>query len=195
MVKKLIFKFRKLLVITLCLITVVSIGLNINQYTEIKKDKSRDRQILETNMRNHEASFANIFLFAGKKPILEYIKNLDNLNRVIEEIQQSEAYFETAKSYYVYVNGIPSGFMNTELVITNGFLRVLEEYRIYLESNSKKSFKDIQEVEKVMSDLKIVADWLFRRYNKNDFSVYTDNDFYKQVCPKLKSESIKIYFK
>ncbi|HEY5562385.1 MAG TPA: hypothetical protein VIK72_11640 [Clostridiaceae bacterium] len=186
-------KIKKVLVATLCLVILTSIGLNIYQYTDIKKDNVSDRQTLEKYMQNHEISFSNVF--AGDTPIVDYIKNTENLNRVIDGIQNSESYFQIAKTYFVEVKGKLSGFAGTENLISIGYLSELKSYRVYLESNNKEPYGDINQIMNAMNDFQIIANWLIERNNKNDFTVYTDEDFYNQVYSKLKSGITKTYSK
>lgn len=184
-----VLKLKKLFIDVLCLILVVSVGLNIYQYEKINTIKLNNSDGVENCIRNHEVSFANIFeVDISNTPFGEYIKNPDKVSRIIEDIEESEFYYQEASQFVDTdsFKGRRTGFLGTQILITR-YVQELKEYRSYLIANNIKP-DYTNEIITDLNDLKIISNWLLEKYKKQDFAVYTDDDFYNNVYNKLNSQ-------
>lgn len=184
-------KLKKLFINILCLTLIASAGLNIYQHTEINTIRLNNSHKVENCISNHEASFANVFQGdISNISISEYIKNSNNVSRIIEDIEQAEFYYQEASQFVdtdsYEREGRAIGFSKTPDLILNGYVQDLRTYRANLTANNVTS-EDTSEILTDLNDLRLISDWLDERYKKQDFTVYTDDDFYNDVYNKLNS--------
>jgi hypothetical protein len=187
-----VLKLKKLFIGALCLTLIASAGLNVYQYAELNTIRMNNSYMVENCISNHEASFANVFqlIDMANIPISKYIKNPDNVSRVIEDFEQAEFYYQEASQFVdtdsYKREGRIIGFSKTPDLILNGYVQELKEYRAYLIANNIKP-EYTNEIITNLNDLKIISNWLYEKYKKQDFTVYTDDDFYNDVYNKLNS--------
>lgn len=180
MKKSTLFKLRKVLLVVLILVFVASFCLNIYQYTEINKHLLNDNNMSQNYMNAHEGAFANALNITSNKSILEYIKSPNNLSDLIEKLDKSEDYYREAADL---VQNHSKTIKSEQLIDT--YLSSLKNYRGCIETNNIKSYSD--NINQIINDLQTISNWLIKKYNKNDFTVYTDDDFYNNVYKKLGS--------
>ncbi|MGO4543145.1 hypothetical protein, partial [Paenibacillus sp. 2TAB19] len=104
-------------------------------------------------------------------------------------VQLAESYYLTASKFKTIQLSGKSTLLSGLLL--NDYLNELRSYRTYLQSNSKEPY-DIKEVAIVIKDLQTISSWLREKYKNKEFEVYTDEDFYRDVYPKLESD-VKSY--
>lgn len=191
MIKDIIFKFRKILVAVLCLALIISIGLNINLYARNYNIVQNYNEVAERDMSNSEKLFFSALTNNGScnsvTSILEYIKDPNNLSNVIDGIQEAENYYQAAASYSVERN---INYTESEMLISL-YLQALKSYRACLIKNDIESYQ--YNINQIVGDLKIISDWLIERNKKNDFTVYTDEDFHNNVYKNLGSSFKDIF--
>jgi hypothetical protein len=142
--------------------------------------------ISENFMSNHAATFSNVFYTPGNIDIMESINNTDKLSAIIEGVQIAESYYLAASKFKT--NQLSGKSIMQSGLLLNDYLNELRSYRTYLESNSKEPYGNIKQVAFVIKDLQTISSWLLEKYKNKEFNVYTDEDFYKDVYPKLESD-------
>ncbi|BBI33992.1 hypothetical protein KCTCHS21_33910 [Cohnella abietis] len=183
----------KALVSTICLLFIISIGLNIYQYNTINSERNDNTNKARNFISDQAATFANVFSAAGSTNILEYIKKPDHLSQMIESIQIADSYY-LAASKLVSDQLSGKGIIESRNLISNGYLSELRAYRTFLESNSNGAYENIDQIAIAINDLQTISNWLIEKNKNNDSDVYTDNDFYKEVYVNLKSDIKNHYF-
>lgn len=191
MVKNSILKIHKVLVAILCLILIISLSLNIYLYEQNSNIVQKYNDVANRDMSNSENLFFSALTNNGScksvSSILDYIKDPNNLSYVIEGIQVSENYYQTAAAYSAEQNIN----YNESLMLISLYLQELKSYRGYLINNDIKSYS--YNINQIVGDLKIISDWLIERSNNNDFTVYTDKDFFNNVYDKLECSFKEIF--
>jgi len=182
----------KTLISTICLLLLISVGVNIYQYTAKVSERNSRLEKSRNFISNQEAAFSNVFSVAGRTNILEYIKTPDNLSAIIEGIQTADGYYLTATKLAAE-NQLSGGVLLSRNLIS-GYLSELRSYRTFLQHNSGGSYEDINEIAIDMEDLQTISSWLERKYKNKDFEVYTDVDFFTEVYATLKSDIKRHYF-
>lgn len=186
MVKNVIFKFRKVLLAVLCLVLIISLSLNIYQYEQNSNIVQNYNGLAERDVSNSEKLFFSALTNNGScksvASILDYIKDPNNLSYVIDGIQEAESYYQAAASYSVEQNIN----YNESIMLISLYLQALKSYRGCLINNEIESYS--YNINQIVGDLKIISDWLIERNNNNNnFTVYTDKDFFNNVYDKLES--------
>ncbi|QGQ96435.1 hypothetical protein EHS13_16865 [Paenibacillus psychroresistens] len=180
----------KLLAYALCFLIIISLGINAYQYKMLISERKNDINMSEDFMSNHAATFSNVFYNPENIAIMEYINNPDKLSVIIEGVQLAESYYMAASKFQAIALSGKSIMQSG--VLLNDYLNELRSYRTYLESNSKEPYGNIKQVAIVIKDLQTISNWLMEKYKNKELKVYTDENFYKEVYPKLESD-VKSY--
>lgn len=132
-------------------------------------------------MSNSVTTFSNGLAGLTRENINEYITKPENLNNIIEYIQIAQTYYETAVRCVsqFQLADTSAGLFKAQWLISNGYLKELCEYRQYLINNPDGAYEHIDQIATDAADLLTINEWLQKRYNSGDFSVYNDDDFYK----------------
>lgn len=179
----------KFIAYTICSILIFSLGINVYQHNMSISERNNAIKMSEDFMSNHAATFSNALYSPENIDIMEYINNPDKLSVIIEGVQLAESYYLTASKFKTIQLSGKSTLLSGLLL--NDYLNELRSYRTYLQSNSKEPY-DIKEVAIVIKDLQTISSWLREKYKNKEFEVYTDEDFYRDVYPKLESD-VKSY--
>ncbi|WP_129721389.1 hypothetical protein [Xylanivirga thermophila] len=186
---------KKVLVITVCLLFIASIGLNIYQYRKIIDEKEINMNMAKYYMSTSEVTFMNAFAVTDQD-IMEYIADPANLSNFIESIQAADLYYLAASkcvTEHQLNKGQSFSYIQSRDLI-NGYLQELRSYRKYLISNKNGSYVHTDQIAMVIADLKTIANWLSERSKNKNFQVYNDDDFYKEVYDNLNSDIKGNYF-
>ena len=91
-----IFKNIKIssLIKVLCILLLVSIGINIYQQIKVNDFEKKLMNSSETSMYNHQILFGNALL--STPPDAQNIKDLEILDNIIEGVGEAEIYYESA---------------------------------------------------------------------------------------------------
>lgn len=187
-------KLKKTSIIAILVILLTSLIINIYQQVNINNYYLKNSNLVENYVNSHEDTFANVFVVANT-PILQYIKKPDNISKVIEGIEQSEFYYQSAADA---VQNDPQykfsghGFQESKALILNGYISALKSYRTCITKNNIGSYG--YNINQIISDLRLISNWLIVRNNKNNLSIYTDTDFYNELYKKLSCNDIKKYY-
>ncbi|MBZ4665066.1 hypothetical protein [Mahella sp.] len=187
---------KKALVIIVCLLFIASIGLNIYQYRKITNEKEINMNMVKDYMSTSEVTFINAFEVVDQD-MMEYIADPSNLSNFIESIQAAELYYLIASqrvaAFQLNNKGPSSTYLQSRSLI-DAYLQELRSYRKYLMSNENGAYAYTDQIAMVIADLKTIANWLSERYENNNFQVYNDDDFYKEVYDNLASNIKEHYF-
>ena len=190
---------KKILTITLCILLIISIGLNIYQRNKIISERKSNINMSKHYMRESQATFSNAFDMgeAANTEILEYIKNPEKLSNIIEAIEMAELYHLVASDYAAKNQLDEKNYSSiwSRQLILNGYLTELRSYRRYLQSNKNEPYEFIDQIAIDINDLQTISNWLLGKYRNNDFEVYNDEDFYNEVYVNLKSDIKNRYLK
>jgi hypothetical protein len=183
-------KLKKHIVALLSVLLIISIGFNAYQYSRLLKERQKAYDLAGYHMSNAEATFSNGLVGLTQQNLEDYIGNLENINNMIEYIQMAETYYNAATHCVsqFQLADTSAGFSQSEWLISNGYLKDIRDYRQYLISRQSGNYEHIDQITTDVADLLTISKWLEKRYNNGDFSVYDDDDFYKEVYDNLKSE-------
>ncbi|MGO4109719.1 hypothetical protein [Paenibacillus sp. YAF4_2] len=179
---------RKFIFVLLGVIIIASLGFNVYQHKEIRSENNEREETSKYFMREHEVIFSNAL--ASIKDDKADRTNTDILNTLIEEVSKAQMDFLAARYVQESENG---GQFEVNNLVVNGYLNQFKAYRRQLKNETIS--KQNGEVNEQINDLQYIAQWLDKKYQNKDFDVYSDQEFYNEVFPQLKSSVKDYYFK
>ncbi len=174
------------------MLLIVSLGFNAYHFIAVRSDKNNSINMYKYYMEMHAVTFSNALASTGGQEIREYINSPDHVSNIIEGIELAEFQYVVASKY------IPDEERKDKSISTlqsqsliNGYLSELRTYRAHLYQNNQEPYANINQIYTDIDDLIQISTWI----NENTkFSVYTDQDFYRDVYPLLKSDLKKNFF-
>lgn len=182
----------KIFFVVLIFILILSVLLNVYQYYRLYNICGNDYKLSENYMKNHENTFINALSYEGSTSLIAYIKDANNLSKVIEGIKESELYYRAATDFSSNDKLSNRRGGNSEELILGGYVSALESYRTCILKKDLGSFE--YNIGQIVGDLELIDNWIEEKSNRKDYSVYTDHDFNKNVYVNLKSKIKSHYF-
>jgi len=182
----------RFLINTLSLLFIVSLGFNVYYFNSVRSEKSNNVNMYKYYMGMHAVTFSNALAIPEGQEIKEYIKNPEHISTIIEGIELAEFQYLVAAKYVPdeeQKNKSISILQSQSLI--NGYLHELRSYRVHLSSPNSTPYENINEVYISIDDLIKISKWL---NDNNEFQVYTDQDFNRDVYPDLQSSIKKNFF-
>jgi len=167
-----IFKNIKIssLIKVLCILLLVSIGINIYQQIKVNDFEKKLMNSSETSMYNHQILFGNALL--STPPDAQNIKDLEILDNIIEGVGEAEIYYESAMLSEQYRGSkkvdVDIGFETRFLI--NCYISELKSFRSKLTTKENLTSEYINSVIDIVNDLKVIAEWLHKMSINSDFS-------------------------
>jgi len=182
----------RFLIITISLLFLVSLGFNVYYFNSVRSEEKDNVTMYKYYMEMHAVTFSNALASTGGLEIREFIKNPEHVSNIIEGIELAEFQYLVAAKYVQneeHKNKSISILQSQSLI--KGYLHELRSYRAHLTSDHSTPYENMNQVYTDIDDLIKISKWI----NENtEFLVYTDQDFYKQIYPDLKSDSKKNFF-